>query len=66
VCTLEPGDIVATGTPGGVGIAAKPPRFLVPGDIVRVEVDGIGAIENCVVQEPSAVDGVGDEAMATA
>lgn len=50
VCTLEPGDVVATGTPGGVGIASG--RFLVPGDRVRVEIEGIGAIENRIVQEP--------------
>jgi 2-keto-4-pentenoate hydratase/2-oxohepta-3-ene-1,7-dioic acid hydratase in catechol pathway len=52
VCTLEPGDLIATGTPGGVGAAMTPPRFLAPGDVVRVEIDGIGAIENTVVDEP--------------
>jgi 2-keto-4-pentenoate hydratase/2-oxohepta-3-ene-1,7-dioic acid hydratase in catechol pathway len=50
--TLEPGDVVATGTPGGVGIAMSPPRFLVPGDVVRVEIERIGHIENRVVDEP--------------
>jgi 2-keto-4-pentenoate hydratase/2-oxohepta-3-ene-1,7-dioic acid hydratase in catechol pathway len=50
--TLEPGDIVATGTPGGVGIAAKPPKLLVAGDVVRVEIEGIGQIENTVITEP--------------
>ncbi len=65
VCTLEPGDLIATGTPGGVGNAARPPRFLVPGDVVRVEIDGIGSIENRVVQEPSPSKIVG-EAMAAA
>jgi 2-keto-4-pentenoate hydratase/2-oxohepta-3-ene-1,7-dioic acid hydratase in catechol pathway len=50
--TLEPGDIVATGTPAGVGMARKPPAFLEPGDVVRIEIDGIGAIENTVVAEP--------------
>ncbi len=44
--TLEPGDIIATGTPAGVGIGFEPPRFLKKGDIVRVQIDGIGAIEN--------------------
>ena len=44
--TLEPGDLLATGTPEGVGAAMDPPRFLQPGDIVRCEIDGIGAIEN--------------------
>lgn len=52
VFTLEPGDVVATGTPGGVGIAAKPPRLLVAGDRVRVEIEGIGALENEVIDEP--------------
>jgi 2-keto-4-pentenoate hydratase/2-oxohepta-3-ene-1,7-dioic acid hydratase in catechol pathway len=51
VFTLEPGDVVATGTPGGVGNAMKPPRFLAAGDTVRIEVQGIGAIENTVVDE---------------
>lgn len=44
--TLEPGDILATGTPEGVGIAMDPPCFLQPGDVVRCEIDGIGFIEN--------------------
>ena len=43
---LQAGDIIATGTPVGVGIGFKPPRYLVPGDVVRVEIDGIGSIEN--------------------
>ncbi|MGH0035059.1 MAG: fumarylacetoacetate hydrolase family protein [Myxococcota bacterium] len=50
--TLEPGDIVATGTPGGVGIAMKPPRLLVAGDRMRVEIEGLGQLENTVVEEP--------------
>jgi ureidoglycolate lyase len=49
--TLEPGDVIFTGTPGGVGVAMKPPRFLKAGDRVRVEIDGIGFIENEVVDE---------------
>ncbi|MES2611397.1 MAG: fumarylacetoacetate hydrolase family protein [Pseudomonadota bacterium] len=44
--TLYPGDIIATGTPAGVGMGMAPPRYLVAGDIVRVEIDGLGAIEN--------------------
>lgn len=52
VCTLEPGDVIATGTPAGVAGAEKEPRWLVPGDRVRVEIDGIGALENEIVQEP--------------
>ena len=47
--TLEPGDLLATGTPEGVGVAMEPPCFLAPGDVVRCEIDGIGAIENKVV-----------------
>jgi 2-keto-4-pentenoate hydratase/2-oxohepta-3-ene-1,7-dioic acid hydratase in catechol pathway len=44
--TLFPGDVIATGTPAGVGMGMKPPRYLKPGDSIRIEVDGIGAIEN--------------------
>jgi 2-keto-4-pentenoate hydratase/2-oxohepta-3-ene-1,7-dioic acid hydratase in catechol pathway len=43
--TLEPGDAIFTGTPGGVGLAMNPPRWLKAGDKVRVEIDRIGAIE---------------------
>ena len=45
---LEPGDLIATGTPEGVGIGMQPPRFLQPGDVVRCEIDGLGSIENRV------------------
>jgi acylpyruvate hydrolase len=45
-CTLEPGDIILTGTPQGVGQAMDPPQFLAPGDVVRIEVEGLGAIEH--------------------
>jgi 2-keto-4-pentenoate hydratase/2-oxohepta-3-ene-1,7-dioic acid hydratase in catechol pathway len=44
--TLFPGDIIATGTPAGVGMGLKPPSYLKAGDVVRVEIDGIGYIEN--------------------
>ncbi|WP_295959709.1 fumarylacetoacetate hydrolase family protein [Rhodoferax sp.] len=44
--TLYPGDVIATGTPAGVGMGMQPPRYLAAGDVVRIEVDGIGAIEN--------------------
>ena len=47
--TLETGDLIATGTPEGVGIGMEPPRFLKPGDVVRCEIDGIGSIENKVI-----------------
>jgi 2-keto-4-pentenoate hydratase/2-oxohepta-3-ene-1,7-dioic acid hydratase in catechol pathway len=46
--TLEPGDVIATGTPAGVGIGFNPPKFMKPGDVVRIEVPGIGVLENPV------------------
>jgi 2-keto-4-pentenoate hydratase/2-oxohepta-3-ene-1,7-dioic acid hydratase in catechol pathway len=46
--TLYPGDVIATGTPVGVGIGFKPPKYLKPGDVVRVEIDGIGTLSNPV------------------
>jgi 2-keto-4-pentenoate hydratase/2-oxohepta-3-ene-1,7-dioic acid hydratase in catechol pathway len=51
--TLEPGDIIFTGTPGGVGLAMQPPRWLKAGDKVRVEIDRIGAIEAETRAEPT-------------
>ncbi len=51
VVTLEPGDVVSTGTPAGVGFARKPPRFLRPGDDVIVQVEQIGELRNPVVAE---------------
>ncbi|MES2399705.1 MAG: fumarylacetoacetate hydrolase family protein [Pseudomonadota bacterium] len=52
VMTLEPGDLLATGTPSGVGVAMNPPQWLKIGDVMRVEIDGIGHIENVVIAEP--------------
>jgi len=52
--TLEPGDVIATGTPGGVGIAQKPPALLKAGDVMRIEIEGIGQLENTVVDEPAS------------
>jgi 2-keto-4-pentenoate hydratase/2-oxohepta-3-ene-1,7-dioic acid hydratase in catechol pathway len=46
---LDPGDLIATGTPAGVGIGFKPPRYLVPGDVVRISISGIGELTNPVV-----------------
>jgi 2-keto-4-pentenoate hydratase/2-oxohepta-3-ene-1,7-dioic acid hydratase in catechol pathway len=46
--TLEPGDVIATGTPVGVGIGFSPPKFLQEGDVIRIEVPGIGTLENAV------------------
>jgi 2-keto-4-pentenoate hydratase/2-oxohepta-3-ene-1,7-dioic acid hydratase in catechol pathway len=50
--TLEPGDVVATGTPGGVGVAMKPPHMLKVGDRVRIEIEGLGHLDNEIVAEP--------------
>src|SRR3954447_13223542 len=47
-CTLEPGDLILTGTPSGVGMALDPPRFLESGDVVRIEIEALGAIEHRV------------------
>src|SRR5215213_4684200 len=47
-CTLEPGDLIPTGTPEGVGLAMDPPQFLTNGDVVRIEVEALGAIEHAV------------------
>ncbi|HET9613752.1 MAG TPA: fumarylacetoacetate hydrolase family protein [Candidatus Limnocylindrales bacterium] len=47
--TLEPGDLIATGTPSGVGVFRDPPIFLEPGDRVRCEIEGIGSVENPIV-----------------
>jgi 2-keto-4-pentenoate hydratase/2-oxohepta-3-ene-1,7-dioic acid hydratase in catechol pathway len=49
--TLEPGDVIATGTPSGVGFVRKPPRYLEPGDTVRIELERVGVLENPVVAE---------------
>jgi acylpyruvate hydrolase len=49
--TLVPGDVIATGTPGGVGFARTPPVWLTPGDIIEVTVEGVGSLRNRVVAE---------------
>jgi 2-keto-4-pentenoate hydratase/2-oxohepta-3-ene-1,7-dioic acid hydratase in catechol pathway len=49
VITLEPGDVIATGTPSGVGVFREPPVFLEPGDAVRCEIEGIGSVENPIL-----------------
>ncbi|MDQ2674421.1 MAG: fumarylacetoacetate hydrolase family protein [Chloroflexota bacterium] len=59
--TLEPGDVIATGTPAGVGHYQDPPRYLSDGDVMRCEIEGIGAIENPVVD---AMPRVADHARA--
>ncbi len=53
---LEPGDVIATGTPAGVGHFQDPPRYLVGGDAVRCEIDGIGILDNTVVDETPRTD----------
>jgi len=52
VMTLEPGDIIATGTSSGVGVKMKPRGYMKPGDVVRIEIEKIGVLENPVIEEP--------------
>jgi len=52
VFTLEPGDVISTGTPAGVGAGFDPPRWLVAGDVVRIDIEGIGVLANPVVDAP--------------
>ena len=52
VMTLEPGDIIATGTGSGVGVKMKPRGYMKPGDMVRIEIENIGVLENPVIEEP--------------
>ena len=49
--TLEPGDIICTGTPGGVGQARKPQSWMKNGDVVSVEIEGLGVLKNPIVNE---------------
>jgi acylpyruvate hydrolase len=55
--TLRPGDVIATGTPGGVGFARQPPVWLQPGDEIEIEIEGVGRIANRVVAEERDIDG---------
>jgi len=50
-CTLEPGDVILSGTPSGAGARFDPPRYLVPGDVVQVEVSRVGILSNTVVDD---------------
>jgi len=52
--TLEPGDVIATGTSSGVGIGFRPPKLLVAGDVVRIEIEGIGVLQNEIIEEPES------------
>ncbi|HEX4819494.1 MAG TPA: fumarylacetoacetate hydrolase family protein [Acidimicrobiales bacterium] len=56
--TLEPGDVISTGTPAGVGMAMNPPGWLKAGDVVRIEIEGIGTLENPVIDEPDTATGL--------
>ena len=56
VFTLMPGTVISTGTPGGVAAAMNPPKWLKVGDVVRIEIDGLGKIENKVIAEPAGTD----------
>ncbi len=51
IMTLEPGDVISTGTPSGVGVGRKPQVFLKPGDVVEVELEGVGTLRNAVKKE---------------
>jgi 2-keto-4-pentenoate hydratase/2-oxohepta-3-ene-1,7-dioic acid hydratase in catechol pathway len=51
IFTLTPGDVIATGTPAGVGWSKKPQRFMKPGDVCEVEIEGIGILRNPIVQQ---------------
>ncbi len=70
--TLEPGDVIATGTPAGVGHYQRPPRYLADGDVMRLEIEGIGVLENPIRDElprsddHEAASGVVDESAAEA
>jgi 2-keto-4-pentenoate hydratase/2-oxohepta-3-ene-1,7-dioic acid hydratase in catechol pathway len=57
--TLEPGDVISTGTPSGVGAVMKPPKFLVAGDVVKIAISGLGEIENSVIAEPESTVRIG-------
>ena len=52
ICTLEPGDLIFTGTPSGVGDGRKPPRYLTPGNVVVSEIEGVGTLRNACVAGP--------------
>jgi acylpyruvate hydrolase len=47
-CSLAPGDLILTGTPDGVGMSLDPPQFLQSGDVIRIEIEGLGTIEHPV------------------
>ena len=53
--TLEPGDVIVTGTPSGVGVFREPPVFIEPGDVVRIEIEGVGSLTNPIADERGEV-----------
>jgi 2-keto-4-pentenoate hydratase/2-oxohepta-3-ene-1,7-dioic acid hydratase in catechol pathway len=55
-CTLELGDVILTGTPSGAGARLNPPKYLRPGDVVEVEVSGVGLLRNTVVDDEQPQD----------
>ncbi len=58
VFTLMPGTIISTGTPGGVAAAMNPPKWMKAGDVVRIEIEKIGKLENRVIDEPASTDAI--------
>jgi len=54
--TLEPGDVIATGTPAGVGVKMKPRGYMLPGQTARIEIEGIGSLVNTVIEEPGELE----------
>ncbi|WP_347906043.1 fumarylacetoacetate hydrolase family protein [Pseudomonas purpurea] len=54
--TLEPGDVIVSGTPAGIGWAKRPPVFMKPGDVCTVEIEGLGTLVNVIADEPSPLD----------
>ena len=56
--TLEPGDVIATGTPSGVGVKMQPRGYLKPGQTVKIQIENIGALTNPVIQEPEILESV--------
>jgi acylpyruvate hydrolase len=53
--TLEPGDLIVTGTPAGVGLARKPPLWMKPGDVCEVEIERLGTLRNPIADEAAAL-----------
>lgn len=56
--TLEPGDVIATGTPAEVGVKMKPRGYMLPGQTARIEIEGIGTLANPVIEEPDGLGGI--------